>query len=91
MIFKMAGLHVKLAGSDCAGLGGIRTFIFERQDDFTEILEFVRSANKAYKLQVEELLGDFKSGLSDLLSRRPVKAVVIGTRRQSSSVSFSFL
>ena len=64
-----------------AGLGGLCTFIFERQDDFTEILQFVRSANKAYQLHVEELAGDFKSGLSELLFRRPIKAVIIGTRR----------
>lgn len=64
-----------------AGLGGICTFIFERDDDFPEILSFVRDVNRKYNLGVEELEGDFKSGLEGLLARKPIKAVVIGTRR----------
>jgi hypothetical protein len=62
-------------------LGGIRTFVFERDDDFPEILEFVRTSNTAHNLHVEELEGDFKSGLKSLLDRFPIKAVIIGTRR----------
>ena len=69
----------------CAGLGGICTFIFERSDDFSQILDFVRATNTKYDLHVEQLEGDFKSGLSGLLARRPIKAVVLGTRRQAKS------
>ena len=75
-----------------AGLGGICTFIFERSDDFSQILDFVRATNRKYDLHVEQLEGNFKSGLSGLLARRPIKAVVLGTRRQAnSSVLVSFL
>lgn len=63
------------------GLGGICTFIFERQDDFPEILDFVRLVDKKHLLGVEELEGDFQSGLRSLLSRRPIRAVILGTRR----------
>lgn len=64
-----------------ADLGGVCTFIFERKDDFTEILDFVREADKKHGLHVEELEGSFQAGLSELLGRKPIKAVVIGTRR----------
>lgn len=63
------------------GLGGVCTFIFERRDDFQEILEFVRHVNQKYSLRVEELEGSFQNGLASLLARRPIKAVVLGTRR----------
>lgn len=72
---------VIVMGMRDAGLSGICTFIFERSDDFPEILEFVRDTDRQYKLHVEELSGDFKSGLSALLLRKPIKAVIIGTRR----------
>lgn len=79
-----------------AGLEGICTFIFEREDDFPEILEFVRDVNREFRLHVEELRGDFRSGLEDLLSRRPIKAVLIGTRRcrlsspQDMTITFNY-
>lgn len=77
----MSNIQLDRIQNVTTGLGGICTFIFERKDDFPEILNFVRETDKAYTLHVEELTGDFKSGLSSLLSRKPIKAVVIGTRR----------
>lgn len=44
----------------------------------------MRSADRAHGLRVEELAGDFKSGLTELLARRPIRAVLIGTRRQAA-------
>lgn len=65
----------------CAGLGAVRTFIFERRDDFAEILDFVRAMDARYGLRLEELEGDFRSGLASLIRRCGVKAIVLGTRR----------
>ena len=68
-----------------AGLGAVRTFIFERRDDFPEILDFVRAMDARYGLRLEELEGDFRSGLASLIRRSGVKAIVLGTRRRDPS------
>ena len=65
-----------------AGLGSLRTLIFERRDDFPEILSFVRDMDARYGLHLEELEGDFRSGLAGLIRHSGVKAIVLGTRRR---------
>ena len=72
----------ELATSGHAGLGGLRTFIFERRDDFPEILSFVRDMDARYGLRLEELEGDFRTGLANLIRHSGVKAIVLGTRRR---------
>lgn len=64
-----------------AGLGGVRSFFFERTNDFAEIRSFVKATDEQYGLQVEYLTGDFKSGLEAFLQRSKVHAIVLGTRR----------
>lgn len=59
----------------------MRTFIFERRDDFPEILAFVRDMDARHGLRLEELQGDFRAGLAGLIRRTGVKAIVLGTRR----------
>ena len=71
----------------CAGLGGIQTFMFERSDDFHEIVAFTRDMATRYHLALRELQGDFKSGLATLTAVHGVKAVILGTRRCASSRS----
>ena len=63
----------------------MRTFIFERRDDFPEILDFVRAMDGRYGLRLEELEGDFRAGLAGLIRRSGVKAIVLGTRRRNPS------
>ena len=62
-------------------MGGIHSFIFERLDDFQEILEFTEQCNQQYGLQIEVMQTDFKTGVSQLLEERPIKAIILGTRR----------
>ena len=79
-------LKASLPSLPCfAGLGPVRTFIFERRDDFPEILEFVRAMDARYGLRLEELEGDFRLGLASLIRRSGVKAIVLGTRRCNPS------
>lgn len=66
----------------CAGLGAVRTFIFEQRNDFPEILAFVRDMDARYGLRLEELQGDFRAGLASLIGRSGIKAIVLGTRRR---------
>ena len=63
----------------------MRTFIFERRDDFPEILDFVRAMDARYGLRLEELEGEFRAGLASLIRRSGVKAIVLGTRRREPS------
>ena len=62
-------------------MGGIHSFIFERPDDFQEILEFTEQCNQRYGLHIEIMQTDFKTGVSQLLEERPIKAIILGTRR----------
>ena len=74
-----------------AGLGSLRTFIFERRDDFPEILSFVRDMDARYGLHLEELEGDFRSGLASLIRHSGIKAIVLGTRRRGRPACSAFL
>ena len=69
-------------GGSAGPLGGVRSFYFERADDFAEVRAFVRAADAAYGLRCE-FLGDadFNAGLRAYLDATGVKAVVLGTRR----------
>lgn len=57
------------------------TFFFHNDADFQDITDFTHGANEQYGLAMEVLRGDFKGGLEDLLSRTPIKAIFLGTRR----------
>lgn len=62
-------------------MGGVRSFVFERHDDFVDIRNFVNLMDHEYNLQLEVLTGDFKPGLEAFLQRTKVQAIVLGTRR----------
>ncbi|KAK9840250.1 hypothetical protein WJX74_006136 [Apatococcus lobatus] len=62
------------------GLGGVLTFMFERTDDFQEIIEFGRLSNTLYGLEMNKLEGDFKPGLANFISQHRIRAILIGTR-----------
>ncbi len=65
----------------CAGLKGICSFVFERQDDFSEILAFTNDMSKQYDLNVHTLHADFRSGVEGMLETTELKAIILGTRR----------
>ncbi|KXZ50142.1 hypothetical protein GPECTOR_17g778 [Gonium pectorale] len=72
----------QLQGPDTPGLGGILSFYFRKNDDFTEVKQFVEGADKQYSLDVEYIAEqDFKKGLCDYLESTGVMAIVLGTRR----------
>lgn len=64
-----------------AGLKGICSFVFEREDDFTEILAFTNDMSRQYNLNVHTLHADFRSGVEGLLETTQLKAIILGTRR----------
>lgn len=74
--------HGSSSNSGGEELGGVRSFYFERADDFPEVRAFVRSTDAAYRLGCR-FLGDpdFNAGLRDYLDQTRVAAVVLGTRR----------
>lgn len=60
----------------------VRSFFFERDDDFEEIVEFVRRTDERYSLCTDVLVEkDFKAGLQSYLAATGVRAIVLGTRR----------
>lgn len=63
------------------GLHGLTTFFFPNENDFEEITQFTHQTNSDYHLHMEVLQGDFKAGLGSLLTRIPIKAILLGTRR----------
>ncbi|DBA82678.1 hypothetical protein WJX77_002340 [Trebouxia sp. C0004] len=63
------------------GLKGICSFVFEREDDFTEILAFTNTMSRQYNLNVHTLHTDFRSGVEGLLETTQLKAIILGTRR----------
>lgn len=83
---RFRGASLPSAPCCSAGLGAVRTFIFERRDDFPEILDFVRAMDARYGLRLEELEGEFRSGLASLIRRSGVKAIVLGTRRRDPAL-----
>lgn len=64
-----------------AGLKGICSFVFEREDDFPEILAFTSNMSRQYNLHVHTLHADFRSGVEGLLETTQLKAIILGTRR----------
>ena len=61
------------------------TFVFERQDDFKEIDDFVEDTNRQYSLGMRRLNIDFRNGVKSLVSETSMKAIILGTRRQVTS------
>ena len=70
-----------LALSSPAGMNKVRSFVFERKDDFPEIKAFMRQMDEQYQLQLELLTGNIKPGLESFLRQSKVQAIVLGTRR----------
>lgn len=64
-----------------AGLKGICSFVFEREDDFPQILDFTGDMSQQYGLNVHKLHADFRSGIEGLLETTKLKAIILGTRR----------
>lgn len=64
-----------------AGLKGICSFVFEREDDFLQILDFTSDMSQQYGLNVHKLHADFRSGIEGLLETTKLKAIILGTRR----------
>lgn len=65
----------------CAGLRGICSFVFERNDDFEEILAFTSDMSQKYNMHVHKLQSDFKTGVEGLLETTKLQAIILGTRR----------
>ena len=64
-----------------AALGGILTFFFHNNADFEEITDFTHDTDRRYRLGMEVLHGSFRAGLEALLAARPIRAILIGTRK----------
>ncbi|KAK9813658.1 hypothetical protein WJX73_002147 [Symbiochloris irregularis] len=63
------------------GIGSVRSFVFERSEDFDDIRHFVQDMDRQHHLQLETLRGDFKPGLETFLHKSKIKAIILGTRR----------
>ncbi|MCO5549161.1 hypothetical protein L7F22_002628 [Adiantum nelumboides] len=58
----------------------IRAIYFESPDAFPEIDAFTLETATLYKLEMEIIRLDFKSGVEALLKEKPIKAIFLGTR-----------
>ncbi|KAI5058812.1 hypothetical protein GOP47_0026982 [Adiantum capillus-veneris] len=58
----------------------IRAIYFESPDAFPEIDAFTLETANLYKLEMEIIRLDFKSGIEALLKEKPIKAIFLGTR-----------
>lgn len=67
-----------------AGLRGICSFVFERNDDFQEILDFTHDMSHKYQMHVHKLQSDFKTGVEQLLETTQLQAIILGTRRYTN-------
>ncbi|MQL68410.1 hypothetical protein Taro_000693, partial [Colocasia esculenta] len=72
--------YISRTQTDCDHQCAIRTIYFESPSAFPEINSFTYETANSYNLQLEIIRLDFKSGLEDLLRKRPVKAIFLGTR-----------
>ena len=63
------------------------TFFFDRADDFPEIRQFVRDMDARYGLHIQNMHGDFKAGVEHLVHAQGIKAIFLGTRRCSFSIT----
>eukprot|EP00193_Tetraselmis_chui_P002595 CAMPEP_0177759498 /NCGR_PEP_ID=MMETSP0491_2-20121128/4767_1 /TAXON_ID=63592 /ORGANISM="Tetraselmis chuii, Strain PLY429" /LENGTH=512 /DNA_ID=CAMNT_0019275337 /DNA_START=159 /DNA_END=1697 /DNA_ORIENTATION=- len=61
--------------------GGIYTFFYDHGSDFKELYEFVALETEKYGLATETLTTAYKEGLQKIVTERPVKAILLGTRR----------
>eukprot|EP00055_Hartaetosiga_balthica_P008022 m.28688 g.28688 ORF g.28688 m.28688 type:complete len:262 (-) comp6077_c0_seq4:244-1029(-) len=54
---------------------------FQQQDEFDEVLDFIRECDSKYSLNLKYLSASFKDALSKLLEEHPnFKAILLGTR-----------
>ncbi|KAK4432474.1 FAD synthase [Sesamum alatum] len=58
----------------------IRTIYFESPSAFPEINSFTYDTASVYKLQMDIIRLDFKSGLEGLLKDKPIRAIFLGVR-----------
>lgn len=58
----------------------IRAIYFDSPDAFPEIDSFTLETAALYKLEMEIIRLDFKSGIEALLRAKPIKAIFLGTR-----------
>ncbi|PIM99231.1 3'-phosphoadenosine 5'-phosphosulfate sulfotransferase (PAPS reductase)/FAD synthetase [Handroanthus impetiginosus] len=58
----------------------IRTIYFESASVFPEINSFTYNTASIYKLQMDIIRLDFKSGLEGLLKAKPIRAIFLGVR-----------
>ncbi|CAO2839494.1 unnamed protein product [Amaranthus hypochondriacus] len=58
----------------------IRTIYFESPCAFPEINSFTYDTAAAYKLQLDIIREDFKSGLEGLLKTKPIRSIFLGVR-----------
>ncbi|KAL3825862.1 hypothetical protein ACJIZ3_021891 [Penstemon smallii] len=80
-----AGYHLHKSGKsksseDAEITFPIRTIYFESSSAFPEINSFTYDAAFTYKLQMDIIRLDFKSGLEGLLQAKPIKAIFLGVR-----------
>ncbi|XP_078437119.1 phosphoadenosine phosphosulfate (PAPS) reductase family protein [Wolffia australiana] len=58
----------------------MRTIYFDSPSAFPEINSFTYEIADTYGLELEVIHSDFKSGLEDVLKKKPIKAIFLGTR-----------
>lgn len=54
---------------------------FKTEDEFPDIIKFMQETSQEYKCKIEEISGDFKAGMSQLLGRTRIRGVLMGQRR----------
>mmetsp|Transcript_32757 Transcript_32757/g.92930 ORF Transcript_32757/g.92930 Transcript_32757/m.92930 type:complete len:522 (+) Transcript_32757:246-1811(+) len=67
--------------TDKGALGGIYTFFYDHGTDFQDLYDFVRETDMKYGLQTETITLPYKEGLEHIIGMRPVKGILLGTRR----------
>ncbi|KAL2481361.1 phosphoadenosine phosphosulfate (PAPS) reductase family protein [Abeliophyllum distichum] len=65
---------------DCAITFPIRIIYFESPSAFSEINSFTYDTATSFKLQMDIVRLDFKSGLEALLKAKPIRAIFLGVR-----------
>ncbi|XP_042014483.1 FAD synthase-like [Salvia splendens] len=80
-----AGHYLHEVGKNLSGDGTeitfpIRTIYFESSSVFPEINSFTYDTASIYKLQMDIIRLDFKSGLEALLKAHPIRAIFLGVR-----------
>ncbi|GER54284.1 phosphoadenosine phosphosulfate reductase family protein [Striga asiatica] len=78
-----AGCYLHRSNLDSGEAGNkfpVRTIYFENPTVFPEINSFTYDTASAYKLQMDIIRLDFKSGLEALLKVNPIRAIFLGVR-----------